>query len=371
MLKKRRNNPDAKRVWFITDTHIGVRNNSNEWMETIADYFRNWFFPLVRKHYRKGDVLVHLGDYFDSRQSISLKALDLGVEIAETMSEIFKDGIYIILGNHDTFNKTTNDVNSLKAIKWIPGIEIYEEPESIQLGDRSFFMMPWRKDHETEKETLASTGKHDFLCCHSDIQGLSFNKYVKIEDGPDCESFTQFDRVYSGHIHYAQNIRNIKMLGCPYELTRSDMDNQKFIILLDLDTKDETIFVNDYSPKFKRFFFSDILEMTPEELEPLFKNNFVDIMIDPVMAIKAPLSILTDTINTQRALKFHPYDTQQLNNLSQQLLDSDGKQFNVLDFISEYVNSMDYDEETKRRIRASLHKLHQLVTSQEQFEKLS
>ena len=47
MSSKRLKNPDAKRVWFITDTHLGVRNNSNEWLDQTRDYFFNWFFPLV------------------------------------------------------------------------------------------------------------------------------------------------------------------------------------------------------------------------------------------------------------------------------------------------------------------------------------
>ena len=44
-------NIGAKRVWFITDTHLGVRNNSNEWIEQIREYFFDWFFPLIKKHY--------------------------------------------------------------------------------------------------------------------------------------------------------------------------------------------------------------------------------------------------------------------------------------------------------------------------------
>ena len=33
------------------------------------------------------------------------------------MSAIFKDGVYIIVGNHDIWGKTNNEVNSLKSIK--------------------------------------------------------------------------------------------------------------------------------------------------------------------------------------------------------------------------------------------------------------
>jgi DNA repair exonuclease SbcCD nuclease subunit len=362
-------NKTAKRVWFITDTHLGVRNNSNEWIDSIREYFFDWFFPLVRENYQPGDVLFHLGDFFDSRQSINLKVLNLGIEVAEEMSSIFKDGVYIIVGNHDIWGKTNNEVNSLKSIKWIPGVNIIEEPQSISIIDKSFLLMPWRKDHEAESEFLESSAAHDVLCCHADIRGLKFNKFTRVETGASVDEFEKFRRVYSGHIHYAQKSDNINMLGSPYEITRSDMDNKKGITLLNVSDLKETFFENDFSPKFKRFYFNDILESTQEDLEPLFRNNFVDIMIDPVMSLKAPLNILTDILQSQRTLKFHPYDPNQANSLSQQIIDIEGRQFNVLDFIKEYIENLEHDRDTKDKMYQSLVKLHTIVTTQEQESK--
>ena len=239
-------NEKAKRVWFITDTHLGVRNSSNEWIDIIDSYFHNFFFPLVKENYRPGDVLIHLGDWYDSRQSVNLRVLNLGVQIAEEMSKMFPDGIWILIGNHDIFGKNSNDVNSLKSIKWIPSVTVCEEPVSLELGDKSFFMMPWRKDSQTEEECLDEAPYHDYLCCHSDIRGLKFNRFVNIDHGSDSNKFRKFGKVYSGHIHYAQESGNIKMLGSPYELTRSDMDNPKGITLLDLETGEEKFFKNDF-----------------------------------------------------------------------------------------------------------------------------
>ena len=98
------------------------------------------------------------------------------------------------------------------------------------------------------------------------------------------------------------------MLGSPYELTRSDMGNPKGIHLLDLSTDKLYFFENQISPKFKRFQFSDLLEMNLEEINKEFSNNFVDIFIDPQMALKAPLDILTDAIEQPRRIQFHPHD---------------------------------------------------------------
>jgi hypothetical protein len=229
--------------------------------------------------------------------------------------------------------------------------------------------MPWRKDHEAESEFLEQSDPHDVLCCHADIRGLKFNKFTRVETGASVEEFDKFKKVYSGHIHYAQKSGNINMLGSPYEITRSDMDNQKGITLLNVSDLKETYFPNNFSPKFRRFYFSDILESTQEDLEPLFANNFVDIMIDPVMSLKAPLNILTDILQSQRSLKFHPYDPDQANSLSQQIIDIEGRQFNVLDFIKEYIENLEHDRDTKDKMYQSLVKLHTIVTTQEQETK--
>jgi hypothetical protein len=156
------------------------------------------------------------------------------------------------------------------------------------------------------------------------------------------------------------------MLGSPYEITRSDMGNPKGITLLDLSNGEETYFPNEFSPKFKKLYFDEILDMNSLEVEELFRNNFVDIMIDPRMALKAPLNIITDTIQSQRKLSFHPYDPEQANRLSVQIMETDGKQFNVLDFIGEYVRTIETDEDTKDKIKRSLGKLYQTVVEKDQ-----
>jgi predicted phosphodiesterase len=357
--------PRAKRVWFITDTHLGIRNNSNEWIEIINDYFENWFFPLVDREYREGDVLIHLGDYYDSRQSVNLKVLNLGVEIAEKLSQRFKDGIHIIIGNHDIWSKSSNNINSLKSLKWIPNITIHEEPITLNLGQKSFFLMPWRKDHDSERECLENAKPHDYLCCHADVTGMKFNKFVKIEEGVGLDDAKKFGTVYSGHIHYSQELANVKMLGSPYELTRSDRGNKKGITILDLKTGKETYFENTHSPRFLKYDFRAILEMTIEDAQRMLDNSFVDVMIDSSMSLKAPLNIFTDEVTTPRKISFHPYDPNQTELLKEQLQSTGNGTFSVMDFIKSFVFSLEYDEETKNKLISSINKLHKLTITGE------
>lgn len=362
-------NIKAKRIWFITDTHLGVRNSSEDWIRIHRDFFYEWFIPLIKKNYRKGDVLFHLGDVYDSRQSINLKVLNLGISIFEDLSSIFTDGIYLICGNHDIFGRLSNEVNSLKSLKWIPNINIFEEPESIVMRDKKIFLMPWRKDHTAERETIGSLkGKHDYMFCHTDLKGLMFNKFVRIDEGLDYADMDKFDRVYSGHIHYSQNFGKMRMLGSPYQLTRSDSENPKGITVLDLETGYEEYFENNYSPKFMRMTFDQVLNSTPTELNPVFRNNFIDILVDPELAVKVPLGLLTEYVDSPLKISFTPVTTTGTEIVDEGFHDLEGKSFSILDLTKLYLEKCNYEEEKKAKIYKSIETLLHRVSVKDKEE---
>lgn len=355
---------NIKRAWMITDIHLGVRNSSNEWQEIQRDYFFNFFIPLVKKEYKPGDVLLVLGDVFDSRNAINLKVLCLGIDIFEALSKIFTDGILIILGNHDVWAKNTNDINSVRALKWIPNIHIYEEPASLQIGSKKFFAMPWRKDHEAEKECIQAMGPgNDYMLCHTDIQGFRFNKTTEIEEGCAIDEFKQFEKVFSGHIHYSQRVKNIHMLGSPYQLTRSDIGNPKGVTVLDINTGTETYFENDHSPKFIKMKFSDILEMSPSRLNSIFKSNFVDIYLDGEQSLNAPISTFMDLLDGKYIrMDFHPILDGKDDVIEDLEVDAN---FDLLKFVKDYVDSLSYNEDTKEKMYNFISKLYKTTEQQE------
>lgn len=348
-----------KRAWFVTDTHFGVRANSVEWMEIQRDYFYNFFIPLVRKHYRPGDVLLHLGDVFDNRQAINIKALNMGIEIFEELSSIFKDGIFVICGNHDIFNKSSNDINSLKALKWIPNVTIFEEPSELRIGGARFVMMPWRKDHAAEREfinSLKGGSFIDYLCCHADIAGLKFNSRTLVEHGCAAAEYAGFGRVYSGHIHYAQRFGNITMLGSPYQITRSDKGNTKSIVLLDPSSGNEEEFVNDYSPKFISAKLDDLLSKTPYEISESFKNCFVDVFVDSTMLMKVPVGTFIEEIpKTYKRLDFQIISSERKDIV--QPVEAQGV-LDIQKLIQLYIESTSYEAAMKDRMVRELTDLY-------------
>ena len=360
--------PDIKRIIFITDTHLGVRNNANEWIDIQEKYFFDWFIPKVKEIWRPGDCLVHLGDVYDSRQALNLRVMNFGVKVFEQLSSIFsKEGIYILCGNHDIYGKETNDVNSLVSIKWIPSVKIYQEPASLKMGDKTIFLMPWRKDHDAEGELLNKIEKHDYLFCHTDISGMKHNKYANVPHGISYKKLDNFERVYSGHIHYAQNYGKVRMLGSPYQLTRADADNQKHFLVLDLSTGEETYYKNDFSPQFIKVPLSDVVNKTPIELEERFCNNFVDVMVNSKIS-QAQLDVITQMIKTQRDIKYitEAKRGEQETNNDDILYRMDGKNFSIVDIMDQYITGLDETENEKERIKKTLKSLYTKVTKKQE-----
>ena len=349
-------NIEAKRIFLISDTHLGVRSNSREWMDIIEDFFRNNLIPLLKKEAKPGDILVHCGDIFDSRQSINLYILNKGLEIFEDIKKILP--VYMIVGNHDIFMKYSNEINSLKVFKHMSGITIYQEPTLVRLGNKKALFIPW-VDKPEEFAEVVNKHQADLMFCHTDIKGMSFNKFVKIEDGNDPDILAKFQRVYSGHIHYAQKFKNVRMLGSPYELTRSDGGNSKAIWLLDLETNEEISFPNNNSPKFLRFKLEWLLEQPIGKLQDLFFNNFIDVLVTPQWSLKFPFAIFAEKFTGYR--KINPIITSE----DGEVLTEDGEiiesyeEINLNKLIEKHIETLPYSENVKESLKKFTANLYQ------------
>tara|TARA_R100000908_G_scaffold18443_1_gene7082 strand:+ start:449 stop:1543 length:1095 start_codon:yes stop_codon:yes gene_type:complete len=350
----------AKRIWMISDTHLGCRANSVMWLQLIDDYFFNFYIPLAKKNYKKGDVLYHLGDVFDNRQSLNLAAQNLGIRIFEELSKIFPE-IHVIVGNHDIMRKHSNDISSVDCLKYIPNVTVHKEPKVIEYENVKCLLMPWRRDADHEKETLKKFKGIDYLFCHTETQGVQTSPSTKhLHDGGNTvRTFSKFKRVYSGHIHYRQEKGNFILVGNPYEMTRSDRDNQKGVYILDLKTGDHEFIENTYSPKFKRYYINDILERRMGELKKEFKDNFVDILIPSNVLGKYNVNRFMDFYDgVARRLEPRIFDEESVNEFEEGTVSDFNGQMNLMQISQEYINSLDYDKDLKEKLIGSVMKLY-------------
>lgn len=280
------------------------------------------------------------------------------LSVPETNFMVRRNGKAFFTGN--CWYKTTNEINSLKVLKRIPNIHIYDmEPETIKVGNSKFLMMPWQKDHATDVEAIQKYGSgHDYLCCHMDVYGMKGSRFNTLDSGVDTKAFSLFKQVYSGHIHYAQKMKNITMLGSPYELTRSDMYNQKGIVMLDTETDTETLYPNTTSPKFVSLTMTSLLEKCPDELKEYMRGNFVDIQVDSPNFLKIPINSIVELLDNEfRSINFIPPSfTNVVPDSDPQ--NADLKDFDIKDTITKFCAESAYDEDTKKKLEESLVKLY-------------
>jgi predicted phosphodiesterase len=345
---------------MITDTHLGVRNSSVEWLDIMKEYFRDFFIPLLKREKKEGDFLVHLGDVFDSRHSLNLLVMNEGITIFEEISKIMP--VVIILGNHDIYKKNSNDVNSVKVLKWIPNITVLEEPEVLKVAGKRLLMMPWRAGHVEELECIKANPA-DFMFCHTEMQGLKFNKSTTIETGLDFAEIKAFRKVFAGHIHFAQQKSNFRMLGCPYPMTRSDVNNEKGIWCFDIANEEEIYYPNTVSPKFVRMTFERVLELHEDEAKELFRNNFVDILVDPKWSLNFPFSTFSEDMKGFRRLDFVP----RLSNVEDEdgmLLESedvDMEKIDILELSEKIIYNTGHSDHIKEKLVSTIKQLYDRV----------
>ena len=350
----------AKRAFIISDTHLGARSNSVEWLEVMRDWFYSDFLPRVEKEYRPGDILIHCGDVFDNRQSVNLLVLHEGIRLFEEFSRIFADGVYVIAGNHDVMRKTTNDVSSLDSLKYIPRINIIKEPVIAEIGEVKALFMPWRTNDEEERECIKSHNVHElqYLFCHTNIRNLKFDNNRDVEEGLNISELNDFKRVYSGHIHWGQSRRNVTMVGNPYQMTRSDAGNKKGFYILDFEKAEETFHENEYSPKFVRVYLNKFLDKTTKELEDICRNNRVDLYVPSSFLIKYQINPIIDILSLiTKKLEVIPFEDDLTSDLD--LSDEVEQSYNIYGLCERYVKNIStLDDSTKERVLTKINSLY-------------
>ena len=247
------------KVFITTDWHFGVYlNNLDKWLNMMEDYFYNSFIPYIIASYKAEKILIEIS-----------KILPL----------------HIIVGNHDLYNKGTNDVNSVRLFNHVPNISVYTDTSSIEIGGQKLVLMPWvEKRLDMIKEIDSNPG--DYLFCHSDLNGclMHLNSVAhRNADKIDVDNFGKYKHVFSGHIHLRQNNKNFSFIGSPYQMDRNDMDDQKGITILDLNTDKIDFVPNTYSPVFKKFSVSneddidrlDELKDTKDYVDLSISNNLL------------------------------------------------------------------------------------------------
>lgn len=268
------------RGFLLADIHIGLHPlNEDKWLEILREYFYDFFFPLLDKEYKKGDFVYILGDLFHIRDYISLKCITFALDIFSEF-ENKKIKIRALIGNHDMYNSNSYEHYSLKILNKFKNIEIVKKPTIFKQSDKEILMMPWINSTKEEKKLLTEyTGKVDYLFCHSDLNGAKTNMKIKLMSSITVENFKGFPKVYAGHIHIRQKLKNFTFVGNPFHMDRNDTGNQKGVYIINFKDDSDIFIENNISPVYKTIILKDLNDKDKIDIIKNNKKDFIDVVV--------------------------------------------------------------------------------------------
>lgn len=262
-----------KRV-LITDTHFGVKNNSITWLNSQQDFIYNQFIPYLKSLSNTDSVkVIHLGDVFDSRSTISTLVATRVVQMIKDISDC-ADRFIIIGGNHDYYSPSSDSIDSLNLLLKNIRVELYTNEMGIDKKDGDLYV-PWYEwiNKQTEIQRLIDTGTVSRIYTHADI----VNESIPI---------TGYSELWSGHVHtpsmnYTNHIYN---MGSCFPLTFADSNSYRGFYVVD-DDADEIKFVpNTQSISFWRLYNDGIFD---DKIVSQFKpNDYIELYVNQYNLIK-------------------------------------------------------------------------------------
>ena len=265
------------KIALITDQHLDGRKGNLAFWDYFQKFYDNVFFPTLEKEGIR--TIIDLGDTFDNRKSMDYNTFN---RIDENYFQRLKDyEVHMILGNHCTYYKNTNKINSPELLldKYL-NIRIYSEPKEILLGGKVFLMMPWiNKENNEECLRLIANSEADIMCGHLECDGFEVTPGMKFEGGFKLSQFKNFKRVWSGHFHHKSKHGNVQYLGNPYQMFWNDYKDTRGFHIYDTET-DKLKFIKNPYEIFDKIFYDDASMDYNKQDVSSYKDKFIKLIVE-------------------------------------------------------------------------------------------
>ena len=265
------------KIALITDQHLdGRKGNINFW-NYFQKFYDNIFFPTLEK---EGiSTIIDLGDTFDNRKSMDFNTFNRITENYFKRLEDYK--VHMILGNHCTYYKNTNKINSPELLlEQYKNINIYASPEEITLGSKKFLLMPWiNKENKEECLELIANSQADIMCGHLECDGFEVTPGMKFEGGFKVSDFKNFKRVWSGHFHHKSKHGNVQYLGNPYQMFWNDYKDTRGFHIYDTES-DKLKYIKNPYEIFEKIFYDDAsVDYNKQDVSD-YKDKFIKLIVE-------------------------------------------------------------------------------------------
>ena len=267
------------KIAIITDTHFGARNDNNNFNEYFYKFYEEQFFPYLKEHNIKD--CLHLGDIMDRRKFVSYRtAKDFRERFILPFSQLGVN-LHVLVGNHDTYFKNTNEVNSVEELigNRYNNIKIYPEAEETKFDNLSVLFVPWiNASNHASTMKMIENSRADMCMGHLEIAGFEMMKGMKNEHGINKSVFTKFDTVFSGHFHHKSDDGHIYYLGSPYEFYWNDCDDRKGFHIFDTESRSLDRIINPRTIHKKIYYDDTQNDYKTHNLEQ-YKDNYVKVIV--------------------------------------------------------------------------------------------
>jgi DNA repair exonuclease SbcCD nuclease subunit len=273
------------RILFFTDLHYGIRANRTKYLNIADDVVDH---VIDMSHDRKIDVIIFGGDLYDNRNSINVKTLNRAHAALHRLTENTDCEIYLIVGNHDLYYRTSKEYSSTIPLRDISEkMHIVSSIEGYEWEGRKVLLAPWLTPSDVADFLKEAKTDWDLCFGHFEIKGFELNvSGFKNRAGFDSKVFKRIKKLYSGHFHKQQVQANIKYVGSPYQIDFGEEGDTKGFTIIDLPSLKEEFVENHFSPRHHRVYYS--------KKDSYKKRNIYNNIIRPVIDEDvAPDKILT------------------------------------------------------------------------------
>jgi hypothetical protein len=203
--------------------------------------------------------IIHLGDYYENRKFINFKALH--ANRTHFLAKLREYGMTmdIICGNHDTYYKNTNDLNSLKELlgHYMDEVTIIMKPTVMDYDGMKMALVPWiAPDNYKKTMGFLKRCKADIVGAHLELAGFEVYPGMKMVHGMDASAFSRFEMVLSGHYHTKSSSDNIHYLGAQMEFFWNDAGDPKYFHVMDTSDRSLTPVLNPIT-LFEKIYYND------------------------------------------------------------------------------------------------------------------
>ena len=264
------------KIAIITDQHLDGRKGSLPFWNYWQKFYDEIFFPTLEK---EGITTVFdLGDTFDNRKSVDFNTLN---RIKYNyFDRLKKYEVHMLLGNHCTYYKNTNKINSPELLlENYSNIKIYTDPETIFVGGKEFLMMPWINSENKEECTKLIKKGGEIMCSHMEVDGFEVTPGMKFEGGFSVSDFKNFNRVWSGHFHHRSKRGNVQYLGNPYQMFWNDYKSSRGFHIYDTETDRLRFYKNPFEI-FEKIVYDDANHDYNKLDVSSYKDKFIKIIVE-------------------------------------------------------------------------------------------